>query len=39
MERIKQRLDWLKDHGHSEQVVRPYLICNDDNADSRDRDT
>lgn len=39
MERIKQRLDWLKDHEHFEQVVRPYLIFNDADADSRDRDT
>ena len=39
MERIKQRLDWLKDHKHSEQVVRSYLICNAVDTDGRDRDT
>jgi hypothetical protein len=39
MERIKQRLDWLKDHKYMEQVVRPCLVHATINADICDRDT
>lgn len=39
MQRIKQRLEWLRDEGHFEQVVSSSSVCDTLNVKIRIRDT